>query len=140
MKELLQSVITRTSCTQAPKMSIHSPVARHTSGAKVLPQLCFSNAEHLNVNPYVFWLWLEGADFVPNTEDLLPDDLDPRNPSSYYLINLLQKECRGEEKDWDAIAEEVMQDKQNYLLLKIGYLRGILPAGTRIADLGQYED
>ena len=85
-----------------------------TSSISELPEACTLLAGAENKDPFVVWVWLLTPDFrgeLPGT----PMALNPRVADSYYLLNVMRKECKQSQKDWGALAAECMHDRDLYI-------------------------
>ena len=85
-----------------------------TSSISELPEACTLLAGAENKDPFVVWVWLLTPDFrgeLPGT----PMALNPRVADSYYLLNVMRKECKQSQKDWGALAGECMHDRDLYI-------------------------
>ena len=91
-------------------------LARHLGKSRScdLPSDVVTKATQAGKNPYVYWVRLMTPQFRGEADDVPMQMGDPRNPMSYYLIHVMVKECKNEEKDWTGLAESMIEDRNLY--------------------------
>ena len=88
-----------------------------TSSISDLPEACTLLAGAENKDPFVVWIWLLTPDFRGELPGIHMA-LNPRVADSYYLLNVMRKECKQSQKDWGALAGECMHDRDLYIEMK----------------------
>ena len=63
--------------------------------------------------------------------------LNPRVADSYYLLNVMRKECKQSQKDWGALAGECMHDRDLYIEVR---RQVALSLGLRVVEVGKFPD
>ena len=95
-------------------------LARHHGQSRScdLPSDVLTKATEAGKDPYVYWVRLITPQFRGETDDMPMKVGDPRDPMSYYLVHVMVKECKDEEKDWTDIAESMIADRELYAEVK----------------------
>ena len=118
-------------------------VAAHykSSGSTGLPEAVRRQAEEINKDPYVVFVWLLYEDFVGHLNGMPDTTEDPTNPDNYYMLNLLRENCNDTKQDWKQIAKEVMDDKERYHKVRVilASRMGLIPVTLDVGN-GKFDD
>ena len=86
-----------------------------TSKTKAPPRSVTTTAERLGKDVHVVFVWMMTPDFRGEPAGM-PMRSDPNNIDSYYLVELMRKECRngGGARNIEQLASEAWHDKLLY--------------------------
>ena len=115
-------------------------VATHygTSSTADLPEECTRLAQQESKDSFVVWVWMLTPEFRPELPGM-DMDLDPLVPDNYYLLNVMRENCKQCPKNWSALADECMLDRERYaevqrrLALRLNFA-GVFEVGRRLQD------
>jgi len=93
-----------------------------TSATRELPESVLDQARAAKKDPFVLWVWMLTPDYRGELEGMNMVD-DPHVPDNYYLLNVMRKHCKDSPKDWIALTDSCVHDKNLYHQVKLHLAR-----------------
>ena len=100
-KAFLDCIAAYFKCSKKPGLLLTSSVAPNS----------------IHKDPYIFLVWMLSDDFRPEPPGMQMSD-DPKKIQSWYLLHVMQNQCKPPRKHWKGLAEECMRDFEKFQTCK----------------------